>query len=336
MIKALKKMQKEALAEVKEINNPAELEKVRIEYLGRRGKLTGILKNLSDLPLEQRAKVGKLANQTKGKLSKLIDEKTKEMKGQVREEKIDITLPGILPPVGNRHPITKTIDEICEIFVNLGFNIVEGPEVENEFYNFEALNIPLEHPSRDAFDTFYINETKLLRSHTSPVQIRLMEKESPPLAVIVPGRVYRPDTPDATHSFMFHQVEGLVIDNNITFSDLKGTLSVFARRFFGDDIKVRFRPHFFPFTEPSADLDISCIICGGKGCRVCSNTGWLEVLGSGMVDPEVFKAVKYDYNKSSGFAFGMGVERLAMLKYNIEDIRQFFENDLRFLKQFQV
>jgi len=336
MIEELKRIQKEILGKLQDLGNSSKVEEIRIEYLGRKGELTNILKNLSKLPLNQRRKVGRLANDIKGNLTKAIENRLSEIKKESVEEKIDITLPGILPGIGNKHPITKTIDKICNIFIALGFNAVEGPEAETEFYNFEALNIPLEHPSRDAFDTFYLDTDTLLRSHTSPVQIRVMEKEKPPLAVIVPGKVYRPDASDATHSFMFHQVEGLVIDKDITFSDLKGTLSIFAKRFFGEDIKVRFRPHFFPFTEPSADLDISCIICGGKGCRVCSNTGWLEVLGSGMVDPKVFKAVNYDYNKYSGFAFGMGVERLAMLKYGINDIRLFFENDLRFLKQFKI
>jgi len=336
MIKELKRLQKEALTKLENLKSPSEIEKIRLEYLGRKGKLTNILKRLSYLPQEERPKIGRLANAIKDKFIDELDQRLKEFKDTSVEEKIDITLPGIPPNVGTKHLITKTIEEICEIFISLGFNVVEGPEIETEFYNFEALNIPLEHPSRDAFDTFYISKGKLLRSHTSPVQIRVMEKEKPPIAVVVPGKVYRPDAVDATHSFMFHQVEGLVIDKEVTFSDLKGTLSLFVERLFGKDIKVRFRPHFFPFTEPSADLDISCIICKGKGCRVCSNTGWLEVLGSGMVDPEVFKAVKYDYNKFSGFAFGVGVERIAMLKYGIDDIRLFFENDLRFLKQFPI
>jgi phenylalanyl-tRNA synthetase alpha chain len=336
MIKDLKKLQKDALEKLDNANHTSEIEQIRIEYLGRKGKLTNLLKELPKLAVSKRPKAGKVANELKNLLTKEISEKVRELKGVSRAEKIDITLPGLKKDSGNLHPITKTIDQICQIFSSLGFNIVEGPEIEEEFYNFEALNIPLNHPSRDAFDTFYLADDKLLRSHTSPVQIRVMEKEEPPLAVIVPGKVYRPDTVDATHSFMFHQVEGLIIDKDITFSDLKGTLSEFTKRFFGEDIKVRFRPHFFPFTEPSADLDISCLICKGKGCRVCSGTGWLEVLGSGMVDPEVFKAVGYDYNKYSGFAFGIGVERIAMLKHAIDDIRLFFENDLRFLKQFKT
>ncbi len=247
---------------------------------------------------------------------------------------IDITMPGIAPEEGRLHPITKVLDEINGIFVSLGFAIAEGPEIENEFYNFEALNIPLEHPSRDAFDTFYLKKDILLRSHTSTVQIRIMEKEKPPIQAIMPGRVYRPDAVDASHSFMFHQVEGLMVDKGIRFSDLKGMLNLFTKRMFGKKTKMRFRPSFFPFTEPSAEVDISCIICGGRGCRVCSHTGWLEILGAGMVHTRVFEAVGYPPRKYTGLAFGMGVERIAMLKYGVDDIRLFFENDIRFLKQF--
>ena len=236
--------------------------------------------------------------------------------------------------LGHKHPITKTIEKINEIFLGLGFRIVEGPEIETEYYNFEALNIPLEHPSRDVFDTFYIEGSMLLRSQTSTVQIRIMEKEEPPLQVLAPGRVYRPDAVDASHSFMFHQVEGFMVDKNIRFSDLKGTLSLFARQMFGEEAKVRFRPHFFPFTEPSAEVDVSCIMCSGKGCRVCSYKGWLEILGAGMINPKVFEAIGYNPEKWTGYAFGMGVERIAMLKYGINDIRLFFENDVRFLEQF--
>lgn len=334
MLKELKKIQKEAIEKLEELYELPLIDKIRVEYLGRKGKLSGILKKISELPAEERARVGQAANSLKILLTKEIEAKISKIKVSPEIEKIDVSLPGIIKDIGNKHPITMVMDEICRVFISLGFNIAEGPEAEIEFYNFEALNIPKEHPSRDAFDTFYIKDDILLRSHTSPVQVRVMEKEEPPLAVVVPGKVYRPDAVDATHSFMFHQLEGLVIDKGITFSNLKGTLSTFARRIFGEDIKIRFRPHFFPFTEPSADLDISCIICKGEGCRVCSQTGWLEVLGSGMVDPEVFQAVGYDYSKFSGFAFGMGVERIAMLKYGVPDIRLFFENDLRFLKQF--
>ena len=243
-------------------------------------------------------------------------------------------MPGILPEEGHLHPITKTLNEINDIFISLGFKVAEGPEIEKEFYNFEALNIPLEHPSRDAFDTFYIKGDTLLRSHTSTVQIRIMENRKPPIQAIMPGRVYRPDAVDASHSFMFHQVEGLMVDKDIKFSDLKGILNLFTKRMFGEKTKTRFRPSFFPFTEPSAEVDISCIICRGRGCRVCSHTGWLEILGAGMINPRVFEAVGYQPGKFTGLAFGMGVERIAMLKYGIDDIRLFFENDIRFLKQF--
>jgi len=251
-------------------------------------------------------------------------------------------MPGIVHEPGRLHPLTQIMREICAIFTRMGFSIIEGPEVETEFNNFTGLNIPLEHPSREAFDTFYLKsdhrppktENLLLRSHTSPVQIRVMKEKKPPLAVVVPGRVYRPDAVDASHSFMFHQIEGFIVDKNIKFSDLKGILEFFAKQVFGQDILMRFRPHFFPFTEPSAEMDISCIMCKGKGCSVCGRKGWLEVLGSGMIHPNVFKHVGYDPKKYSGFAFGMGVERIAMLKYGINDIRLFYENDLRFLKQF--
>jgi len=334
MLKEIKELQKAAFSELDKAQCLKDIEKIRIKYLGRKSKLSQILKGLKDLTAEQKADVGKAANVLKQKINKEIEANISASNESSLGANIDVTTPGIKNACGHLHPITKTIYEICDVFVSLGFNVVEGPEAEKERYNFEALNIPLDHPARDAFDTFYIKDDLLLRSHTSPVQARVMEKESPPLAIIVPGKVYRPDAVDATHSFMFHQVEGLLVDKNITFSDLKGTLSVFARKMFGKDVKVRFRPHFFPFTEPSADLDVSCFVCNQKGCRVCSNTGWLEIGGAGMVDPEVFKVVKYDYNEFSGFAFGMGVERIAMLKYGINDIRLFFENDYRFLKQF--
>ncbi len=334
MLKEIKELQKTAFSELNKAQLLEDIEKVRIKYLGRKSKLSQILKGLKDLTVEQKAEVGKVANIFKRKISQEIEVKITALNEANLWPKIDITIPGIKNARGHIHPITKTIYEICDIFTSLGFNVVEGPEAEKERYNFEALNIPLDHPARDAFDTFYLKDDLLLRSHTSPVQVRVMEKEKPPIAIIVPGKVYRPDAVDATHSFMFHQVEGLLVDKNITFSDLKGTLSVFLRKMFGKEVKVRFRPHFFPFTEPSADLDVSCFVCNQKGCRVCSDTGWLEVGGAGMVDPEVFKAVNYDYDEFSGFAFGVGVERIAMLKYGINDIRLFFENDYRFLKQF--
>ena len=332
-IKNVKASFEEDLNQVTDENS---LENIRIKYLGRKGIISLLMSKLPTLPKEEKPAFGKELNLLKIHIQKTLEEKKESIskREKLREEKIDITMPGILPEEGHLHPITKTLKEVNDIFVSLGFRIVEGPEIEKEFYNFEALNIPLEHPSRDAFDTFYIKNDILLRSHTSPVQIRIMEKTKPPIQAIVPGRVYRPDAVDASHCFMFHQVEGLMVDKMISFSDLKGVLDLFTKRMFGEKTKTRFRPSFFPFTEPSAEVDISCIICRGKGCRVCSHTGWLEILGAGMVNPKVFEAVGYPSKKYTGFAFGMGVERIAMLKYGIDDIRLFFENDMRFLKQF--
>jgi len=321
------------------VSSSQALEDVRVKYLGRKGLLTELTGSIAGLAVEKRGAFGKEVNALKNKILALIDEKEKGLKfpgNTSKKEDLDIGMPGIARGLGNRHPITRVIDEICEIFTRMGFSVVEGPEVETEYNNFTGLNIPLEHPSREAFDTFYLkNYSKLLlRSHTSPVQVRAMKAHKPPLAVVVPGRVYRPDAVDASHLFMFHQIEGFLVDENISFSDLKGTLSLFAKSVFGRDIKMRFRPHFFPFTEPSAEVDISCIICKGKGCSVCARKGWLEILGAGMIHPNVFKQVGYDAKKYTGFAFGIGIERIAMLKYGINDIRLFFENDLRFLKQF--
>jgi phenylalanyl-tRNA synthetase alpha chain len=333
------------------------LESLRVKYLGRKGILAELTSRISDLPAEQRPQFGKEVNRIKQKISNLLEEKKQGLQ-RISDERgaigqIDITLPGITQELGHRHIITQIIEEVCDVFVRLGFAIVEGPEIETEYNNFTALNIPLEHPSRDVFDTFYLDtrysilDTRkdehrassiehrlLLRSHTSPVQIRAMQSRKPPLAIVVPGRVYRPDAVDASHSFMFHQIEGFMVDYNITFSDLKGILEFFAKSVFGKNIKMRFRPHFFPFTEPSAEVDISCIICKGKGCSVCGQKGWLEILGSGMIHPNVFKHVGYNPKKYTGFAFGMGADRIAMLKYGIDDIRLFYENDLRFLRQF--
>ena len=311
------------------------LEDIRVKYLGRKGIVSKLMEKLPSLDKDKKPLIGKELNVLKTFIQGELKSKGEVFisKNSLMEE-VDITLPGIAPSVGRLHPITKTLNEINGIFISLGFKIEEGPEIEKEFYNFEALNIPLEHPSRDAFDTFYIKGDILLRSHTSTVQIRIMEKTKPPIQAIMPGRVYRPDAVDASHSFMFHQVEGLMVDHDIKFSDLKGVLNIFTKQMFGEKTKTRFRPSFFPFTEPSAEVDISCIICRGKGCRVCSHTGWLEILGAGMVNPKVFEAVGYRATKYAGFAFGMGVERIAMLKYGIDDIRLFFENDVRFLKQF--
>jgi phenylalanyl-tRNA synthetase alpha chain len=312
-----------------------------VKYLGRKGLVAELTSSIPALPVEQRAALGQQVNALKNKINAIIQDRQRSL-GSTRSEcasGVDIGMPGIAQQLGRLHPITQAMQEICSVFVQMGFSVVEGPEVETEYNNFTGLNIPLEHPSRDVFDTFYINKKKdhqsaLLRSHTSPVQIRVMKARKPPLAVVVPGRVYRPDAVDASHSFMFHQVEGFMVDRDIKFSHLKGVLEVFAKSVFGQEIKMRFRPHFFPFTEPSAEVDISCIICKGKGCSVCGRKGWLEILGSGMIHPNVFKHVGYNPKKYTGFAFGMGVERIAMLKYGINDIRLFFENDLRFLKQF--
>lgn len=308
---------------------------MRIKYLGRKSGLTGILRSLARLSDEERREIGQRANALKEEIAKKLEAVKIKLEITCHDTStLDVTVPGIAPRLGTKHPLTQTMDRISRIFMSLGFSVAEGPEIETEFYNFEALNIPLNHPSRDAFDTFYVDNKYVLRSHTSNVQIHVMQKHSPPIQVIMPGRVYRPDATDASHSFMFHQVEGLLVAKDIKFSDLKGVLSFFCRSMFGEETKMRFRPHFFPFTEPSAEVDISCIICKGKGCRVCSGNGWLEILGAGMVDPAVFKQVGYNSRIYTGFAFGMGVERIAMLVYGIEDIRLFYENDVRFLEQF--
>lgn len=337
ILKKLKDIQGAFREELERARDQKSLEEVRVKYSGRKGTLTEILRSLSGLSVEEKKAAGKQANLIKGEFAADIEQRREQLGGNVGgqpDAKEDVTLPGIRPRIGSKHPITQTMTRINEIFISLGFAIAEGPEIESEFYNFEALNIPTDHPSRDAFDTFYVNEKYLLRSHTSNVQIHVMQEKPPPLQMIMPGRVYRPDAVDASHSFMFHQVEGLMVDKEISFADLKGVLSVFCSSMFGGDTEMRLRPHFFPFTEPSAEVDISCIICKGKGCRVCSGNGWLEILGAGMVNPKVFEAVGYDPGAYSGFAFGMGVERIAMLLYGIEDIRLFYENDVRFLRQF--
>jgi len=325
--------------DLQNINSLAALEEFRVKYLGRKGILAQLTATIPSLPKEERGAFGQKANALKNKLILAIEEKEKSFIDVVpvtSSAPVDISMPGIAQTLGSLHPLTQIINEICSIFERMGFSVVEGPEIETEENNFTGLNIPLDHPSRDAFDTFYLKQGDklLLRSHTSPVQVRAMKERKPPLAIVVPGRVYRPDAVDASHSFMFHQIEGFMVDKDIKFSDLKGTLETFLKKVFGTDIKMRFRPHFFPFTEPSAEVDISCIMCKGQGCSVCGRKGWLEILGSGMIHPNVFKHVGYDAKKYTGFAFGMGVERIAMLKYGISDIRLFFENDLRFLKQF--
>ncbi len=332
-----------AEAEIKSCGSTQSLEELKVKYLGRKGIVAGLTGSIPTLSPQQRGIFGKQVNELKNRLLAFFSDRQKELEQAGPQEKecvVDISLPGISQDLGRSHPLTLVISEICDMFKRMGFTVVDGPEIESEYNNFTGLNIPLDHPSREAFDTFYLNVPAgaqgkyLLRSQTSTVQIREMKAQKPPLAVVAPGRVYRPDAVDASHSFMFHQIEGFMVDENITFSDLKGVLEFFARGIFGEDIKMRFRPHFFPFTEPSAEMDISCIICKGKGCSVCGRKGWLEILGSGMIHPNVFKNVGYNPKQYSGFAFGMGVERIAMLKYGINDIRLFCENDLRFLKQF--
>jgi len=340
LIDRLDKIRTEAEKAIQDAESMEALQELRVRFLGRKGELTRVLRGLKDLPGDRRAVAGQAANRLKSDLEaflelKLAQLKESELNRQLQEERIDVTLPGVPVNSGRKHPLTQVLDEIKNIFTSMGFEIAEGPEIELDYYNFEALNIPRDHPARDMQDSFYITEEVLLRTHTSPVQVRTMEKKRPhlPVRIIAPGKVYRRDD-DATHSPMFHQVEGLVLDENITFADLKGTLMSFARRVFREDVRVRFRPSFFPFTEPSAEMDISCVACGGKGCRVCSQTGWLEILGAGMVNPKVLAMSGYDPEEVTGFAFGMGVERIAMLKYDVNDLRLFFDNDIRFLTQF--
>lgn len=338
MKEELEALQKEAWASLSQVSTEQEVSEIRVKVLGKKGNLTQLLKGLGALPEADRREMGKRANQVKEDLESKIEEalshiREQERKRALEKEKIDVTLPGLRVPLGKKHPITQTLDEIIDIFSRLGFEVVEGPEVELDYYNFEALNIPKGHPAREMQATFFISDDVVLRTHTSPVQVRTMERRRPPVRVICPGAVYRCDS-DPTHSPMFHQVEGLMVDKGITFSDLKGVLTVFVHQMFSEGTRLRFRPSFFPFTEPSAEVDIECVMCGGKGCGVCSNTGWLEILGSGMVDPAVYKFVNYDPEEVTGFAFGMGIERIAMLKFGINDIRLFFTNDLRFLKQF--
>jgi phenylalanyl-tRNA synthetase alpha chain len=326
------------LEESKSATSLAGLQQLRVRYLGKRGLVTSKLKTLSTISPELRPAYGKALNEVKEYIEEEIQKiesllKKEEHKKRILSESIDITLPGKFTPFGREHPINKVLSEIIGIFVSMGFEVDEGPEVELDYYNFEALNMPKEHSARDMQDTFYISDDVVLRTHTSPVQIRVMEKRKPPLKIIAPGKVYRCDA-DISHTPMFHQVEGFMVDTDIAFSDLKGVLELFIHSFFGVEIPLRFRPSFFPFTEPSAEVDIGCIFCSGKGCRVCKNTGWLEILGAGVINPRVFEMVGYNPDVYSGFAFGMGVERMAMLNYSIDDIRLFFENDMRFLRQF--
>ena len=337
--KEVQALGEEAKRLIKEALDIDKLNQIRVEYLGKKGKLKNILKTLGKLSPEERKEIGQLANKIKEELESLLKERQQELKKKALEEellknRIDITLPPHWIESGASHPVISTLIEISETFLSMGFSIAEGPEVEKEEYNFDMLNIPKDHPARDMQDTFFLNNGDVLRTHTSPVQIRTMLKQKPPIAIIAPGRVYRKDA-DPTHSPMFHQIEGLLVDENVTFRDLKGILKIFLESVFGKDVKIRFRPSYFPFTEPSAEVDIGCTVCGGVGCRVCKGTGWLEILGCGMVDPNVFEAVGIDTDKYTGFAFGLGVERIAMLKYRITDIRLLFTGDMRFNHQFK-
>jgi len=334
----LKRLEEEALAELRASRGEVKIQDVRTKYIGRKGLLTNFLREMGQLPAEERPALGQLANQLKAALEEatkqaLEKEHQRQKTDQLLHEGEDISLPGRRPSLGSTHLITQVTEEIISTFERLGFEVSEGPEVELDYYNFEALNFPKDHPARDMQDTFYFSPNVVLRTHTSPVQVRTMEKRQPPLRVIAPGRVYRHDS-DPTHSPMFHQVEGFVVDHEVTFADLKGTLTFFVHQIFGPNVQMRFRPSFFPFTEPSAEVDIQCVICQGKGCPVCKKSGWLEILGSGMIDPEVFRFVGYDPEVFTGFAFGLGVERIAMLQVGLGDIRIFFENNLQFLKQF--
>ena len=315
------------------------LEELRIQFLGKKGELTAVMKGMGKLSAEERPVIGQLANEVRSRIEQALEEKKSALEAEVqnakmKRERLDVTMPGRRGAEGGKHPLLTVLDDLKDIFIGMGFTIAEGPEVELDYYNFEALNIPKDHPARDTQDTFYINENLVLRSQTSPVQVRTMENQKPPIRIIAPGRVYRSDAVDATHSPVFHQVEGLVVDKGITMADLKGTLEIFVKKLYGEETRLRFRPHHFPFTEPSAEVDISCFNCGGEGCRVCKGEGWIEILGCGMVHPRVLQNCGIDPEEYSGFAFGIGLERVAMLRYDVDDMRMFFENDVRFLKQF--
>lgn len=339
MKEQLNSIRVQAEMELSTVTSIQELENIRIKYLGKKGELTSVLRGMGSLSTEDRPLIGQLANEVRASVESKIEETKNELVKkervlQLEKEVIDITIPGKRKLLGRRHPLSIVLDEIKEVFIGMGYEIAEGPEVELDYYNFEALNIPKDHPARDIQDTFYINENIVLRTQTSPVQIRVMEKQKPPIKIICPGRVYRSDAVDATHSPIFHQVEGLVIDKGVTMGDLVGTLQVFAKSLFGENTKIRLRPHHFPFTEPSAEVDVSCWTCGGKGCKVCKNEGWIEILGAGMVHPKVLEVCGIDPEIYSGFAFGLGVERTTMGRFNIDDLRLLYENDVRFLKQF--
>ena len=334
----LSRLEEDGRKELNAAGDEAQVQAVRIKYLGRKGLLTQLLREMGKLPADQRPAVGQRANEIKARLEETAEEalekgRSRQKAGSLLKDRVDFTLPGRKPPLGGKHLITQVTEEIVAIFEHLGFEVSEGPEAELDYYNFEALNFPKDHPARDMQDTFYFSPNMVLRTHTSPVQIRVMESRKPPLRVIAPGKVYRHDS-DPTHSPMFHQVEGFVVDREVTFGDLKGTLEFFVHQLYGRDVRMRFRPSFFPFTEPSAEVDIQCVICRGEGCAVCKKSGWLEILGSGMIDPEVFRFVGYDPEVYSGYAFGLGVERIAMLRVGLNDIRLLYENNIQFLKQF--
>ena len=336
----LKSILSEAKDRLEQAASMKDTEEIRVSVLGKKGKLTEILRGMGKLAPEERKEMGRIANEVRAEIEGMLDNKFAQMRDLQKKvkfaaEKIDVTEPGIGPEIGARHPISITIDEITRIFGSMGFSVSEGPEIETVFNNFDALNAGPNHPARDMTDTFYIDQEYLLRTQTSPVQIRTLKEQEPPIKVIAPGRCFRCDTPDATHSPMFHQVEGLVVDEGVTMADLKGTLDSFAKQMFGSNAKTKFRPHHFPFTEPSAEMDVSCFKCEGSGCRVCKGSGWIEILGCGMVHPNVLKVGGLDTEKYTGFAFGMGVERIAMLRYGVDDIRMFYENDMRFIKQFK-
>lgn len=333
----LNEVQAQALARLAAAKTENEIEELRVQVLGRKGDISLAMKALRNAPPEQRPELGKIANQVKERLSKAIQNRIREIQDAALADAvagIDVTLPGRRRHVGAAHPLTRTMNECVQVFRRLGFVVADGPDIEDEYHNFDALNTPADHPSRDLQDTFYLPDGRLLRTHTSPVQIRVMESQKPPIRIIAPGRCYRRDTPDATHTVNFNQIEGLSIDRDVTMADLKSTLLIFARELFGKDAKIRMRPHFFPFTEPSIECDFTCVACGGKGCGVCKDSGWLEIAGAGMVDPSVLNTVGIDSEVYTGFAFGMGIERIAMLRYGITDIRLLYENDIRFLQQF--
>mgnify|MGYP003290516225 CR=1 FL=1 len=339
MKETLQAIEAKALEQIKQGDTLDKLNEVKVAYLGKKGELTAVLKGMKDVSPEDRPKVGQMVNDTRAVIEEALDKAIKAleaelMEAKLKEEVIDVTLPAKKPEIGHRHPNTIALEEVERIFVGMGYEVVEGPEIEKDYYNFEALNIPADHPAKDEQDTFYINSDILLRTQTSSVQVHVMENQKPPIRMIAPGRVFRADEVDATHSPSFHQIEGLVIDKNVTFADLKGTLAEFAKELFGEETKVKFRPHHFPFTEPSAEMDVTCFKCGGTGCRFCKGSGWIEILGCGMVHPRVLTMCGIDPKEYTGFAFGVGLERIALLKYEIDDMRLLYENDIRFLKQF--